>query len=69
MSTFETHTTITGRQISVRPNFSARTFTIKTSEGSRYRTTQMNKQEFDSCLYNTGNDWNQFLKSSDYYRI
>lgn len=69
MSTFATHTTITGRQISVRPNFSARTFTIKTSEGSRYRTTRMNKQEFDSCLYNTGNDWNQFLKSSDYYRL
>jgi hypothetical protein len=64
MSTFSTFTTI-----SVRPNYSERTFTIKTSEGSKYRTTKMNKAEFESSLYNTGNDWNQFLKSNDYYRL
>jgi hypothetical protein len=69
MSTFSTFTTITGRIISVRPNYSAKTFTIKTGEGSKYRTTKMNKDEFESCLYNSGNDWNQFLKSNDYYRL
>jgi len=69
MSTFSTFTTITGRTISVRPNHNKRTFTIKTGEGSRYRTTKMNRAEFKSCLYNTGNDWNQFLKTNDYYRL
>ena len=67
-SSFKTLETITGRKISVRPNFSARTFTIKTDAG-KYRTYKLPKAEFDSCLYNTGNDWNQFLKSDDYYRI
>ena len=67
-SKFETFTTISGEKIEVRPNHLSRTFTIKTS-GGKYRTIQLSKDEFHSCLYNTGNDWKQFLKSSDYYRI
>ena len=67
-STFKTVETITGRKISVRPNFSARTFTIKT-DAANYRTYKMSKNEFNSCLFNTGNDWQNFLKSDDYFRI
>jgi hypothetical protein len=67
-SIFNTLQTITGRKIRIRPNFSARTFTIKT-DAANYRTYKMSKNEFNSSLFNTGNDWNQFLKSDDYYRI
>ena len=61
-------TTITGRDLRVSSNQSARTFTIRTDSG-RYRTNRLSQEEFDSCENNTGNDWNQFLKSDDYYRV
>lgn len=61
-------TTITGREIKVRSNQSKRTFTIVTSSG-KYRTYPMTKEEFRSCEHNTGNDWNNFLKSNDYYKV
>jgi hypothetical protein len=57
------------REIKVRANHSKRTFTIRTGEGFKYRTIQMDKDEFNSCLYNTVNDWAQFLRSSDYYKV
>jgi hypothetical protein len=63
-----TLTTITGRTIKVAANHSKRTFTIKT-ESATYRTIPMTKDEFESELYNTGNDWAQFLKGSDYYKV
>ena len=68
MKTFTEHTTITGRKIKVRSNKSKRTFTIKTN-AAKFRTFQMSQEEFQSCEHNTGNDWNQFLKSDDYYQI
>jgi len=64
----KTLTTITGREIKVSSNKRERTFTIKTDSG-KYRTIQLSKDEFESCLNNTGNDWVQFLKSDDYYKI
>lgn len=64
----ENLTTITGRKISVTANKSAKTFTIRTN-GSKYRTIKMSKDEFNSCENNTGNDWADFLKSSDYYLV
>jgi siroheme synthase (precorrin-2 oxidase/ferrochelatase) len=60
--------TITNRKINVTANHSAMTFTIRTN-GSKYRTIQLSKEEFKSCLNNTGNDWAEFLKSSDYYKV
>ena len=68
MSGFRSHTTITGRVIKTRPNFSARTFTIVT-DGGKYRTYKMGKDEFNNNLFNTGNDWQNFLKSDDYYTV
>lgn len=61
--------TITGREIRVSANHSAKTFTIR-SNGSKYRTNRLSAEEFQSCLYHTGNDWSNFLKySQDYYLI
>lgn len=60
--------TITGREINVRANKSKRTYTIRT-EYSKYRTYPMNKEEFNSAFYWTGNDWNNFLKTNDYYLV
>ena len=62
-----------GRTLTATPNYSARTFTlrIKYADGSmiKYRTIQMNKEDFESDLYNTENDWFQFLKSDNYYKV
>ena len=60
--------TISGNEISVKANQSKRTFTIRT-ETAKYRTFPMSQDEFDSCEHNTANDWNQFLKSDDYYKV
>ncbi len=60
--------TITGRKFRITSNKSQRTFTIRT-ENAKYRTIKMPKEEFESCLNNTGNDWAQFLTSDDYYVV
>ena len=52
----------------VTANHSKKTFTIRTGY-AKYRTIRLDKHEFKSCLYNTENDWKQFLKSGDYYLI
>lgn len=60
--------TITGRILKINSNTRKRTFTIIT-QSAKFRTFQMSKQEFESNLHNTGNDWNNFLKSNDYYKV
>ena len=60
--------TITGIEINVKANNSKRTYTIR-KQGSKYRTYQMAKEEFDSAYYWTGNDWSNFLKTDEYYRV
>jgi len=59
--------------IKVTANQSKRTFTIrKYIDGkffTKYRTMQMDQQEFDNHEMNTENDWKQFLKSDVYYTI
>ena len=52
----------------ITSNKSKRTFTIK-NETATYRTFTMSKQEFESCLHNTENDWKQFLKTDEYYKV
>ena len=66
--------TITGREIKATPNYSKRTFTIRTEEENgykaKYRTIPFSKEEFESNEYNTANDWQQFLnKTNDYYVV
>lgn len=61
--------TITGREINVKANHTALTFTIRTTSG-KYQTTKMDKEEFNSNLHNTGNDWQNFLNySGDYFKV
>lgn len=68
MTSFTTYTTISGREIKVRPNYSKRHFTIKTGSAT-FRTNEMSEEEFESNEMNTGNDWQQFLNSGDYYKV
>ena len=68
MKTFQELTTISGRVIKVNSNVSKRHFTIKT-ESATYRTYPMSQEEFDENDMNTGNDWQQFLNSGDYYKV
>ena len=60
--------TITGREINVKPNYSKRTFTIRTQD-FKYRTMQMDKEEFNSALHWTANDWQEFLNRTDEYYL
>jgi hypothetical protein len=62
-STFKKFQTISGREISVRPNFSKRVFTVKTESG-KYKTYKLSRAEFDENLFNTGNDWENYLRTS-----
>lgn len=62
------------QEIKATPNYSKRTFTIrKYVDGklfTKYRTFQMNQEEFDSEEMNTENDWKQFLRATnDYYIV
>jgi hypothetical protein len=60
--------TRSGRILKIRSNKSERTYTIQT-ETAKYKTVKMTQDEFDSCWYNTANDWADYLKSPDYYKI
>ena len=65
MKTFKTNL---GETLKISANHSKRTFTIRT-DVAKYRTIRLSKEEFNSCLNNTGQDWRQFLRSSDYYKV
>jgi hypothetical protein len=68
-TTFRKFTTISGRIILVRPNFSKKVFTIKT-DAATYKTYKLSGHEFDDNLFNTGNDWLNYLKTSqDYFLL
>lgn len=53
--------------LTATPNYSKRTFTIRTN-GSKYRTSQFSKAEFEENLHNTGKDWLNFLRTEDFYK-
>ena len=64
-----THKTISDRLFRITSNKSKRTFTIVT-ESAKYRTLPMSKEEFNHAdRFWTGNDWQQFLKTNDYYKV
>lgn len=60
--------TISGKEITATPNYSKRTFTIRTESG-KYRTFPMNKQEFNESLNRTANDWQSFLNKESYLTV
>jgi hypothetical protein len=64
-----THKTISDRLFKVSSNKSKRTFTILT-DSAKYRTFPFSKEEFSHAdIFWTGNDWQQFLNSYDYYKV
>jgi hypothetical protein len=59
---------ITGQEFKISSNKRSRTFTIRTN-GSKYRTLPMSKQEFEDAEYMTGDDWRRYLVVGDYYLV
>lgn len=65
----KTLTTISNRELKISSNESKRTFTIKTESG-KYRTLPFSKDDFHTARrFWTGNDWQQFLKTDEYYPV
>lgn len=65
----KTLTTISGRELKISSNESKRTFTIRTESG-KYRTLPFSKNDFQAAnRFWTGNDWQQFLKTDEYYPV
>jgi len=56
------------RHISATANQSKRTFTLRVN-GSKYRTNQMSPEEFEEAENHTNSDWENFLKSDNYYLV
>lgn len=54
--------------LTVSPNHSARTFTIRKA-GCKYRTPRLMKFEFEELLHNTEGDWIAYLKSNEVVAI
>ena len=68
-SKFRKFVTISGREIYVRWNLSKNVFTIKT-ESATYKTYKLPENEFNYNLFNNGNEWLNYLKTSqDYFVI
>ena len=64
-----TFTTNLGEVLRISANHSKRTFTIRT-DVAKYRTVRLCKEEFNSYLNNTVQDWKFFLrKGDDYYKV
>ena len=59
--------------LKVTPNYRKKTFTIRKYDNgkvfSKYRTTPMSKEEFESEEMNTETDWRYFLRSSNDYSV
>ena len=51
------------KNLTATPNYSKRTFTLR-YHGSKYRTCKLDKNEFEDCLFNTENDWKNFLRNN-----
>jgi hypothetical protein len=56
------------QQIVVRANHQKNTFTIR-KDGSKFRTEKMSKEEFNNSLYNTSDDWKNYLRNSQSYKL
>ena len=65
----KTLTTLTNEVYKISSNKAKRTFTIRTKY-AKFRTLQFSKEEFEHAdFFWTGNDWKQFLKTDDYYKL
>lgn len=48
----------------VTSNKAKKHFTVRVN-GRVYRTTQMSKEQFEECEYNTTSDWLNYIKSNE----
>lgn len=59
--------------IKATANQSKRTFTIREYTNgelsAKYRTTQMNIEEFNDSEYKTEGDWRDFLRNGEYHSV
>ena len=59
--------------IKATANQSKRTFTIREYTNGelseKYRTTQMNIEEFNDSEYKTEGDWRDFLRNGEYHSV
>ena len=62
-STFRQYTTNSGLTIFVRPNYSKRVFSIKGDFGT-FKTYKLSENNFNYNLFNTGNEWENYLITS-----
>lgn len=67
MTTIKTNT---GRELKVTSNQQKRHFTIY-SNGVKFRTLPMSREEFENAEFWTANDWQDFLNrnSGAYYEV
>lgn len=61
-------------KIIAKANKTKRTFTLRKYDNrgeliGKYRTLPMTREEYEENIYNTNQDWVQFLKSDQYYNI
>jgi len=61
-------TSITGREFNLTSNKSKKTWTIRTN-GFKYCTYPMSNEDWNSSDFWSGNDWSNFMKTNDYYRV
>ena len=59
--------------IKATANQSKRTFTIREYTNgelsAKYRTAQMNIEDFNDSEYNTEGDWRDFLRNGEYHSV
>lgn len=57
----------------VKQNKSKKTYTIRCYSLNNlyaiYRTLPMSKEDFNNAYYYTQNDWRNFLKTDEYYKV
>ena len=62
-------TTNTNEILKISSNKKKRTFTIRTNY-AKFRTLQFTKEEFEHAeFFWTGNDWKQFLRTDECYKV
>lgn len=61
------------KEIKAAPNYQKKTFTIvviyEDGEKYKFRTVKQSKEDFNELLYNTPEDWINYLKRNEILRI
>lgn len=55
-------------EMKITRNKSARTYTV-TSNGSKYRTDKLSKEQFDDSAFNTPDDWKNEIRQGNLNQV